>query len=291
MLLELNIRNIALIEKLRVEFGPGLNVLTGETGAGKSIVVDSVNLALGERADRELIRTGAEKASVQAVFEVGDNPRVLRLLDEFGLSDEDGLLVISRELSASGRNICRISGSVVPLSQLKQITALLVDVHGQHQHQSLMIPARHLHFLDCYGDGEHMRKMDEVRRLYGEYAEIKKRLEQFTGDKMERERRIDMLRFQLEEIEAVRVSPGRMKSWSSKTGCSATRKKLPPAWRPPIPWCIWAAAGRPAPRRRSGGLLRPWAPLPRWTSALKGCRSGWKSCIILLRTWDMSCRM
>ena len=148
MLLELNIRNIALIEKLRVEFGPGLNVLTGETGAGKSIVVDSVNLALGERADRELIRTGAEKASVQAVFEVGDNPRVLRLLDEFGLSDEDGLLVISRELSASGRNICRISGSVVPLSQLKQITALLVDVHGQHQHQSLMIPARHLHFLD-----------------------------------------------------------------------------------------------------------------------------------------------
>lgn len=208
MLLELNIRNIALIEKLRVEFGPGLNVLTGETGAGKSIVVDSVNLALGERADRELIRTGAEKASVQAVFEVGDNPRVLRLLDEFGLSDEDGLLVISRELSASGRNICRISGSVVPLSQLKQITALLVDVHGQHQHQSLMIPARHLHFLDCYGDGEHMRKMDEVRRLYGEYAEIKKRLEQFTGDKMERERRIDMLRFQLEEIEAVRVKPG-----------------------------------------------------------------------------------
>ena len=98
MLLELNIRNIALIEKLRVEFGQGLNVLTGETGAGKSIVVDSVNLALGERADRELIRTGAEKASVQAVFDVSDNPKVLRLLDEFGLSDEDGLLVISREM-------------------------------------------------------------------------------------------------------------------------------------------------------------------------------------------------
>jgi DNA repair protein RecN (Recombination protein N) len=208
MLLELNIRNIALIEKLRVEFGQGLNVLTGETGAGKSIVVDSVNLALGERADRELIRTGAEKASVQAVFDVSDNPKVLRLLDEFGLSDEDGLLVISRELSSSGRNICRISGAVTPLSQLKQITALLVDVHGQHQHQSLMIPARHLHFLDCYGDEQHMQKMETVRKLYGEYAEIRKRLDQFTGDKMERERRIDMLRFQLEEIEAVRVKPG-----------------------------------------------------------------------------------
>ncbi len=291
MLLELNIRNIALIEKLRVEFGPGLNVLTGETGAGKSIVVDSVNLALGERADRELIRTGAEKASVQAVFEVGDNPRVLRLLDEFGLSDEDGLLVISRELSASGRNICRISGSVVPLSQLKQITALLVDVHGQHQHQSLMIPARHLHFLDCYGDEEHMRKMDEVRRLYGEYAEIKKRLEQFTGDKMERERRIDMLRFQLEEIEAVRVKPGEDEKLEQQNRLLSNAEKIASSVETAYSLVYLAAGGRPAPRRRSGGLLRPWAPLLRWTSALKGCKSGWKSCIILPRTWGMSYRM
>ena len=155
MLLELNIRNIALIERLRIEFHPGLNVLTGETGAGKSIVIDSVNLALGGRADRELIRTGADRASVQAVFDVRGNERVAALLDEWGMEAEDGYLTVGRELSAGGRNLCRIGGEVATLSQIRQLTGLLVELHGQHEHQELMSASRHMAILDAFGGGEY----------------------------------------------------------------------------------------------------------------------------------------
>ena len=119
MLLELTIENIALIESLRIEFAAGLNVLTGETGTGKSIVVDSVNLALGGRADRDIIRTGAEKASVQALFDISQNPRAMAYAREQGIDAEDGLIAVRRELSRSGRNICRVSGVIVPLNVLK----------------------------------------------------------------------------------------------------------------------------------------------------------------------------
>lgn len=208
MLLELNIKNIALIEQLRVEFSPGFNVLTGETGAGKSIVVDSVNLALGGRADRELIRNGTERAMVQAVFDVSGNERLRSLLDELGLVAEDGLLTVARELSSSGRNLCRVSGCVVPLNQLKQITALLVDVHGQHEHQSLLVPARHLGYLDVSGDETHQALRAQVRAQYELYAQLTRQVAELTGSKMERERQADMYRFQLDEIEKARVKPG-----------------------------------------------------------------------------------
>ena len=172
MLLELTIENIALIESLRLEFAQGFNVLTGETGAGKSIVVDSVNLALGGRADREIIRTGAERAAVQALFDISDNPRALETARELGVEAEDGLIAVRRELSRSGRNICRVSGVIVPLNALKQLTALLMDVHGQHEHQALMNPARHLDFLDAFGGEAHAALMAEVARLHGERGKI-----------------------------------------------------------------------------------------------------------------------
>ena len=121
MLLELTIKNIALIESLRIEFAQGFNVLTGETGAGKSIVVDSVNLALGGRADREIIRTGAEKGEVQALFDITGNERAEAMARELGIDVEDGLLAVRRELSRSGRNVCRISGVIVPLSALRRL--------------------------------------------------------------------------------------------------------------------------------------------------------------------------
>ena len=152
MLLELNIENIALIESLRIEFAAGFNVLTGETGAGKSIVVDSVNLALGGRADRDIIRTGSEKASVQALFDITGNARAIEYAREQGIDVEDGMIAVRRELSRSGRNICRVSGVIVPLNVLKTLTAMLMDVHGQHEHQALMNPARHLDFLDAFGN-------------------------------------------------------------------------------------------------------------------------------------------
>ena len=121
MLLELTIKNIALIESLRIEFVQGFNVLTGETGAGKSIIVDSVNLVLGGRADRDLIRTGAEKGSVQALFDISNNENARRMAEELGLEADDGLITVMRELSRNGKNVCRIAGAVLPLINEKQL--------------------------------------------------------------------------------------------------------------------------------------------------------------------------
>jgi DNA repair protein RecN (Recombination protein N) len=149
LLLELSIRNVALIERLRIEFDAGLNVLTGETGAGKSILVDSVNLALGARAARDLVRTGAEKAVVQALFDMPEG--VAALLSDAGIEPEDDVLVLTREVSASGRSVSRINGQAVPAALLRQVTALVMDVHGQHEHQALLNPQLHAAFLDDTG--------------------------------------------------------------------------------------------------------------------------------------------
>ena len=130
MLCQLSIKNIALIDALTIEFTEGLNVLTGETGAGKSIVIDSMNLALGERADRDLIRAGQERASVEALFDVAGNGAVEQLLEENGIESDGGQLIVSRVLTTAGRNIIRINGSLAPLSLLRQITSALVDVHA-----------------------------------------------------------------------------------------------------------------------------------------------------------------
>ena len=208
MLIELTIKNIALIESLRIEFAQGFNVLTGETGAGKSIVVDSISLALGGRADRDMIRTGAEKGMVQALFDVSGNPRAQAVLRELDIEGEDGMIAIRRELSRSGRNICRVCDVVVPLNTLKQLTATLMDIHGQHEHQALMNPARHLDFLDAFGGEEHAANRDRVAGLYAERGHIAAQLKRLMNDVSERERLVDVLSFQVQEISAAKLKPG-----------------------------------------------------------------------------------
>ena len=208
MLLELTIRNIALIESLRIEFAQGFNVLTGETGAGKSIVVDCVNLALGGRADRDMIRTGAERGSVEALFDISENAQALRLAEELGVEADGGVVCVSRELSRSGRNLCRIAGTVLPLTALRQFTALLVDVHGQHEHQALMNPQRHMDFLDAFGDEAHEKLREQVRAAHAARAETASSLRALLKDAAERERLIDMLSFQVQEIEAAKLKSG-----------------------------------------------------------------------------------
>jgi len=208
MLLELNIRNIALIERLRVEFSEGLNVMTGETGAGKSIVIDSVNLALGGRADRDLIRTGADKASVQALFDVRGNERVSELLESWGYEAEDGYLTVTRELSASGRNLCRIGASVATLQQIRQVTGLLVELHGQHEHQELMSSSRHMAILDAFGDEDHRAKMKRVQSLYYEYVDVKNEMDALAAELRERTLTMDVLSRQLEEIKSLKIKKG-----------------------------------------------------------------------------------
>lgn len=208
MLLQLTIANIALIEHLSVAFEPGLNVLTGETGAGKSIVVGSLDFVLGGRADKDRISGGAERGQVEALFDVSKLPAVTAALSEMGLEIEEGLLPVMREVNRSGRSVCRVAGVVVPLSRLKEITGLLVDLHGQHAHQSLLSPANHLSFLDAMGDAEHRALVMSVRAAFERFSGVRKALREAEEGVMERERREDMLRFQKKELEDARLVAG-----------------------------------------------------------------------------------
>lgn len=208
MLLELNIANIALIESLRIEFAQGFNVLTGETGSGKSIVVDCMNLVLGGRADRDFVRTGAEKGSVQALFDIAKNSAAKAILGEMDIDCEDGMVAVSREISRSGRNICRISGVIVPLNTLRRLTGTLLDIHGQHEHQSLLDPAKHIAFLDAYGDNRHNELRAQAAKLHSERVKMESELKKNMFDAAERERLSDMLGFQIQEIASAKLKKG-----------------------------------------------------------------------------------
>lgn len=208
MLLELNIANIALIESLRIEFAQGFNVLTGETGSGKSIVVDCMNLVLGGRADRDFVRTGAEKGSVQALFDIAKNSAARAILGEMDIDCEDGMVAVSREISRSGRNICRISGVIVPLNTLRRLTGTLLDIHGQHEHQSLLDPAKHIAFLDAYGDNRHTELRAQAAKLHSERMKMESELKKNMLDAAERERLSDMLGFQIQEIASAKLKKG-----------------------------------------------------------------------------------
>ena len=208
MLLQLSIRDIALIDRLTLSFGPGLTVLTGETGAGKSIIVGSLAFVLGGKADRDRIAGGAERGRVEALFDISALPRVQSALAEMGLETEDGLLPVCREILQSGRSVCRVAGEVVTVAQLRAVMAPLLDLHGQHAHQSLLDPAKHLQFLDALGDAEHRAAVERVRALYGEWSAIARALREIETNDRERARREDMLRFQLEELDGAKLRAG-----------------------------------------------------------------------------------
>ena len=199
MIKSVSVRNIALIDKVELELGARLNILSGETGAGKSLIIDSLGFVLGERADRGLIRYGTDHAVVEAVFEDYLTPDVGAYLDDMGIEPED-VLVIRRKMTADGKNECRINGRVTTLSVLKGLTELLVDIHGQHEHQSLIKPANHEGMLDGIGGKDILSARDKVGTLHAEYRALKEEFSRF-GDESERARRLDVLRFQLEEIE------------------------------------------------------------------------------------------
>lgn len=206
MLCQLSIENIALIDKLSLELKDGLNILSGETGAGKSIIIDSLNFVLGERADKSLIRYGTDKASVEAVFEEYITPAVSSYLDDLGIETED-VLVIRRKMSIDGKNECRINGRISTLSTLKGLTELLVDIHGQHEHQSLLKSANHISLLDKLGEKNIEKLKTDVERDFKDYSSLKKEFARF-GNSDERERKLDILTFQIDEIEKVDVKDG-----------------------------------------------------------------------------------
>lgn len=208
MLIQLSIQNIALIDRLQVSFGPGFTTLTGETGAGKSIVVGSLEFVLGGRADKDRVSGGASRGQVEALFDVSAQPAVLSLLSEMEIEIEDGLLPVMREINSSGRSVCRVAGILVPLAQLRRLTALLVDLHGQHAHQSLLDSATHLAFLDAMGNEAHRLLVARVRLAYDKWNAVRRALSQKQGGEQERARREDMLRFQLEELDGASLVAG-----------------------------------------------------------------------------------
>lgn len=207
MLVQLQISNVALIDKLNIELADGLNVLTGETGAGKSIIIDSINAILGERLSRDLIRTGTEKASVEAVFQI-ENARFGNLLEGMGIEpEEDGTLIISREYTAAGRNTCRINGKMATVSMLKELGERLIDIHGQYDNQSLLRTESHIDLLDSFGGDAIMELKHWYQQLLEKYRSIKNKLRGLSGDKNDRERRIDLIKYQIEEIKKAKLKP------------------------------------------------------------------------------------
>ncbi|HHX87305.1 MAG TPA: DNA repair protein RecN, partial [Firmicutes bacterium] len=203
MLLQLNVSNYALIEDLSLELCPGLNILSGETGAGKSIIIGALSLLLGERATSDQIRQGEEAALIEAMFAVNPLvlPRISTIMEEAGLTMEEEL-IISRELSRSGRSVARVNGRAMPVFFLKELGKYLVDLHGQHEHQSLLHPEQHLELLDAFGGDSLAACRQEVADLYSRLKELMRELEALGQDSARRERQMEVLDYQIKEIAA-----------------------------------------------------------------------------------------
>lgn len=207
MLIKLCIQNIALIEYAEIDFDQGLNILSGETGAGKSIIIDSMNLALGMRADRDIIKTGCTEAVVEAVFDISGLDGVKAALAELDMEESDEL-ILTRRLTGAGRNICRVNGYLVPLNRLRGITRKLVDILGQHEHQSLLDESLHLDMLDAFGGQPVTRLLEQARADYAAYAKIRGEMKELYGSTADRLRRADILRYQIEEIDKAALRAG-----------------------------------------------------------------------------------
>lgn len=220
MLTQLHIENIAVIEKADIEFCKGLTVLTGETGAGKSIIVDSLGAVLGARTSRELVRTGADKGVVTAVFETNNADKWLEDND-IDLEDE---IIIQRRISVEGKNSCRVCGVPVSVSQLRELGALLLDIHGQNDGRQLMDEANHLAYLDGYGDyGE---TIDRFKSAYADYKACKKEIQRLSMDEIEKERMADSLQYQIDELEKAQLKVGEEEELSAKRDLLRNSEKL-----------------------------------------------------------------
>ncbi len=202
MLQSLYIRNFALLDDVEVHFSSGLNIVTGETGAGKSMLIDALQVALGSRASADFIRSGREKATIQAAFDLSGLPWMTTRMEELGLDlDEDQLLMLSRDISQNGKNHCRVNGRLVSLSVYREVGSGLVDMLGQHEQQTLLNQDRHRGLLDRLGGQELLCQAQEVKEIYTRWREASRELKELQGNAREMARRLDMLQFQVAEIE------------------------------------------------------------------------------------------
>lgn len=204
MLCELHIKNVAVIDEITIDFYHGFNVLTGETGAGKSILIDAINMAMGGRANKDLIRNGTEYALADAAFSI--NEKIRPLLEELGVEAEEDLLVLSRQIGMDGKSRCRINGRLVPLNILRELGQALLTIHGQHDNQALFVPKTHLHFVDEYGNLQ--ESLQRYQKVYSAYQEATERLASLSFNEGEKARKMDLLSFQIGEITEAKLRDG-----------------------------------------------------------------------------------
>lgn len=207
MLLEISIKNFAIIEEISLTFENGMTVLTGETGAGKSIIIDAMNLMLGARASLDVIRHGANKAEIEGLFSVGENAALTQILEENGIEVTEEL-IIRREILQNGRSIGRINGQMVNLTTLRAVGQYLVDIHGQHDQEELMKPNMHIRMLDEFGDSQFASVKKHYQDLFEHYRRLRKRVLTKQKNEQEHKARIEMLEFQIAEIEAAALKSG-----------------------------------------------------------------------------------
>lgn len=220
MLQELSIKNFAIIASLDVEFENGMTVLTGETGAGKSIIIDAVGLLAGGRGSQHFVRTGADKAIIQGAFVFPENGQTYHQLDQLGIDHDDGTVILQREIYRSGRNVCRINGMLVNTNTLKQLGETIVDIHGQNEHQELMQPDKHLRLLDEFGGDELLAIKSKYQSTYQDYQHLHHSMVSRNTHQKEWAQRLDMLRFQVKEIEDAQLEP------DEETNLSQQRDRL-----------------------------------------------------------------
>ena len=206
MLRNLHVKNLALIDEAEVDFTSGLNILTGETGAGKSIVIGSINLALGEKISKEMLRGGDEPSLVELIFDV-PSAQTRKQLEQMGITTEEDCLIMSRRI-AGGRSVARINAESVPVSKMREVASLLIDIHGQHEHQSLLKKKKHLEILDDYAKEELDGPKEKLREAFVRYQSVKKELSELSEDEASRRRELSLLEYEVDEIEAAALCPG-----------------------------------------------------------------------------------
>ncbi len=226
MLVELHIRDFALIDDLLFEVGSGFSVLTGETGAGKSIIVDALSTALGERTGPEVIRTGSQKCIVEAVFDTSDSAAAAKAAADLGFEVEDNTLILSREIARGGRSQARVNGRPATASALREITSLLIDVHGQHEHQSLLLVPLHGQILDAWIGDKASDLRGHAEEFYVRLQVLRTERDRLQTDERERARLLDLYKFQLAEIEAARLDEGEEESLAAERNRLANAEKL-----------------------------------------------------------------
>jgi len=226
MITNLQVKNVALIDEAEVQFAAGLNVLTGETGAGKSILIDSINFLLGERPGKDFIRSGAESALVEGLIQVNDQES-LQAIEDMGVEiEEDGQLLLSRSLNAQGRSVCRVNGRNVTVGMLKEISANLVDIHSQHQHHSLLNANKHIVLLDRFCGEELENLKAQLSDIIVKYREISKELKELQGAPGQREAQMEIWQFQIDEISRAKLKPGEEEELTTKCKRLAAVDKL-----------------------------------------------------------------